>query len=340
MSEEVAPNGFVFVFALLVFEGFVSGCHGAVGAFGIALDVKGGDEAAGVLVGRLRLIDIDDGAELMQPHQLPRALVVKFFPAHVFHVAESEEALVGSFGREGLPRLVLVTRSAEGDDASDFGVLGESGSRGGSVGGSGENDFFPEEIALVRVEKLLPLSGGVFFDEVFYEEKGAPLDAITNGDGGFIAVIFARGRFEAHVAPAMFGDGALLAAFRKPLAGVVDLNGVDSIGIDAVHQFLLRSHEPDRKTAFCWDTSIDTGVLEVLRFPFRVLQNKFNVRIGSGLGVNLAGTGFIFKMLSLGKEGGDEGEEEKGSGDHGKGDGRGGDGNFKRCDLWDRSRCA
>ena len=55
------------------------------------------------------------------------------FPAHIEHVGESEVAIFRSGRRQGLPGLVLIARSAEGNDSTDFGVLCEAAGGGGTM---------------------------------------------------------------------------------------------------------------------------------------------------------------------------------------------------------------
>lgn len=48
-------------------------------------------------------------------------------PASIEGMGEPEKPIFGRGGLERLPRLILVTRSAECDDSADFLVFGESG---------------------------------------------------------------------------------------------------------------------------------------------------------------------------------------------------------------------
>lgn len=280
VGEHVAPNRLVHVVSFLVFQGTASRRDGAVSSSGVSFDIEVGDEAAGVAVWRFGFVNVDDGAELLEAQHFPGTLVVELVPAHVLDVAESEVAVFWRGRWEGLPRLVLIARAAEGDDAGHFGVLAEAGGGGGAVRCSGEDDFFPVEIVLILIEELRPLSFGIDFGEVFYEFKGAAFDAVGFGDGNFVTVIFSGGGFESHIAPAMFGDRALLAAFAEPLAGVMDLDCVDAVGIDSIHKLLFWCHEPDREAPFWIDAGIDTGVLGVLGLPLPIFENEADFWVG------------------------------------------------------------
>lgn len=95
----------------------------------VSFDIEISDEASGVSIGRLGFVDIDDGAELVEAEHFPGPLVVKFLPAHVFDMTKAEEAIRRSGRLQALPGLILVTGSAESDDAGDLGVLGKAGCR-------------------------------------------------------------------------------------------------------------------------------------------------------------------------------------------------------------------
>ena len=168
MSEEIAPYGLVHVGAFFTLERTAAWCDRTMSMTRISLHVKVGDEPPGVSVGSLSFINIDDGAELMKAQQLPGTLVVELVPAHIFDVAESKESVLGGGRGKCLPGLVLITRSAECDNACDFGMFGESGGSGGTVRCSGEDDFSPVEITFVLIEKLLPFPAGIGFGEVLY----------------------------------------------------------------------------------------------------------------------------------------------------------------------------
>lgn len=141
--------------------------------------------------------------------------------------------------------MVLIARAAEGDYTADFGVLGQAGSRGGTMGTSGEDDIIPTEVCFVFVEKVTPLTLWVLFGKVLDELVSAFLERIGFCDRNFIGMVFARGGLEANVSPAMFRNRVLLTTDRKPPVGVVDPDGVKTLLIECLKEVFVVTHEPD-----------------------------------------------------------------------------------------------
>ena len=130
MIEEILPDGFVDVFAILVFHRRATGRHRAVRTFVVAFHIGVGDETAGVLKRRGADVDVHNGSELIQAHHFPGAAVVVCGPATVEDMAETEDAVGRRGGGQRLPGFVIVTGAAEADDAIHFLMLRETcGSR-------------------------------------------------------------------------------------------------------------------------------------------------------------------------------------------------------------------
>ena len=214
------------------------------------------------------------------------------FPAHVEDVGESEVAIFRSGRREGLPGLVLVAGTTEGNDAADFGVLCEAAGGGGTVGAAGEDDVIPAKIAFVLIQKVAPFPLWILLGEIFDELEGALLEGVGLGDGDFVGVVFAGGGFEADVSPAVLGDGSAFAANAEPLVGIVDADGVEPMAIELSDKVAVVSHEPDHELAARRDAGIDTGVLEIGRLSALRFDKEIDLWMGLNAGIDLAGSRF------------------------------------------------
>ena len=92
---------------------------------------------------------------------------------------------------------------------------------------------------------------------------------------------------------------------------------MNSVGIDAIHEFLLGGHEPDGEAPFCRDPGIDTGVLNVLWLALFVFEDETDFRIGFHPGVDLAGANLELVMRPFRKKRKAEEEKKKSANGHG-----------------------
>ena len=68
-----------------------------MGAISIVFHIEISDKAAGVRVGWLAFIDINDWPELVESKHFPGALVVEFHPTHILRMTESKKTVIWSF---------------------------------------------------------------------------------------------------------------------------------------------------------------------------------------------------------------------------------------------------
>lgn len=325
MGVEVAPDVFVGEFAISGFHGGAARSDAGVGALVVAFDIAIGDETAGIAKGGLALIDVDDGAELGEPEHLPGAAVVVAGPAAIEDVAEAEEAVGGSGGGKRLPGLILIARAAEHDDAVHLLMLGEACCSGAAVGGAGDDDSIPADAFSIGGDEVLPAALGVFFGKMTNELIGTLHHAIGPGDADGGAEVLASGSFEADVTDEVdIGGGGRFAKFSEPAIGIMDLDGVESVAVEALEEVAIVPHEPDHEPALRGDAGIDGGVLLVGGFAF-LFEDEVDLGMLLSTGIDEAGASFEEVALGGGigegegvfgveeaaeEEGEEEGEEE------------------------------
>lgn len=221
-------------------------------------------------------------------------------PAVVEDVGKTKNTL-GRRGRgKTLPAFVLVTRTAEGDDAGDALVDGETRGAGRAVGGTGHDDFFPEQVVAGGVDELFPAAGRVSFRKVPDELERAFLHAVGLGDRAERGKIFAGGGLEAQLAEGravVTGGGGDQA---EPFVGVVHLDRVQAVVAETVKERGFVIHEPDHELAARGDAGVDDGVLEVLRFAGFVSEDETDFRMFAGARIDLVGAGGEVKTLRRG----------------------------------------
>ena len=113
------------------------------------------------------------------------------------------------------------------------------------MGNPRKDDFSPEEIVFLRVEELPPFSFGVFLGEMLHKAQCAAFNAVGFGDGDDPGVVLSGGSLEANIAAAMRADGPFFAAKGKPLVGVGNLHGVESIFVELMEELGVGAHEPN-----------------------------------------------------------------------------------------------
>ena len=113
------------------------------------------------------------------------------------------------------------------------------------MGNPRKDDFFPEEVVFLRVEELPPFSLRVLLGEMLHKGQCAAFNAVGFGDGGYVGVVLSGGCFEANIAAAMRVDRPFFTAKGKPLVGVGNLHGVESIFVELMEELGVRAHQPN-----------------------------------------------------------------------------------------------